>query len=151
MSTPSPSEEKLLLERVFRRLLPEGVTLLVNPHKRAIAVFGESNAPQHRIETFALSEWRVLLALAEAYPHYNPYEALMARLMAGPVDYYRERWHQAQQQGALREELRPVRLAITNIRAKLRSFLLTVAFIPETGYLLVALPSNKPDIRSTLC
>jgi hypothetical protein len=141
MSSEHSFDEKTLVEQTLRQVLPGTVTLVVNSPQRVLVVL---SGQEHTLARFTPSEWNVLLALAEAYPHYSPFEALMARLMDGPADYYRERWHQAQQQGRLREELRPIREAITGLRAKLRPFLLTIAFIPETGYLLATVSSPTP-------
>jgi hypothetical protein len=60
MSPQQYADEKMLLEQVLRQLLPEEVTPLVNPDKRAIAVVHESGSSQNIIEFFTSSEWNVL-------------------------------------------------------------------------------------------
>ena len=52
MSTQPHSDEKLLVEQVFRQLLPEHLTPLVNPQKRAIAFVWGLDSPQNNLEVF---------------------------------------------------------------------------------------------------
>jgi|SRR5579859_6806662 len=136
MCTQPPADEKLLLEQTLRQLLPEEVTPIVNPHKRAIAFFRGADHPRNDIELFTASEWKVLLALAESYPHYSPYEALLSRLTSTSPDYCRQRIQEALQNGTLRQELGPIRDAFKKIRPKLGSFSLTISSVYQLGYVL---------------
>lgn len=142
--TDPPSEEKLILEQVLRQLLPEGVTPIVNPHKRAIAFFWEADQSRNVIELFTPTEWKALLALAESYPHYSPYEVVLSRLTSTSIDYCRERIQEALQLGTLRQELGPIRDAFKKIRPKLRPFSLTISSVYQLGYVLTTVSSKSP-------
>jgi hypothetical protein len=78
MSSEHLSNEKTLVEQTFRQLLPQTTIAVVNPQQRVIVLLSGNDAQEHTLEWFTPSEWVILLALAESYPHYSPYEALMA-------------------------------------------------------------------------
>ncbi len=138
-----PSEEKLILERVLRQLLPQEVIPLVTPDKRAIAfLFWESDSPLGGIALFTPNEWNVLLTLAEFYPQYGSYEALLAQLTATSADYSRQLIYEAQQHRSLPQAVGPIRDAVKKLRAKLRPFALTVSPLYGLGYFLAAVSSQ---------
>jgi hypothetical protein len=58
--SPQHADEKMLLGQVLRQLLPEEVTPLANPDKRAITVFRESGSSQNIIEFFTRVSGRPL-------------------------------------------------------------------------------------------
>jgi hypothetical protein len=135
MSSEHSFDEKALLESTLRQLLPETVMLVVSSQQRVIVGL---SGQEHTLTRFTLSEWKVLLALAESYPHYSPYEVMMSRLMGGPIDYYREHLHAAADYDTWQRELRPVRDALSSLRAKLRRLYpsLVVSSVYQAGYLL---------------
>ncbi len=135
------SYEKRLLEQVLGQLLPEHIIPLVDPQKRAVVFIWKLDLPRSGLELFTPSEWEILLALADSYPHYSPYELLVARHTATAIEHSRKLIHEAREQRVLRQELRSISEAISSIRRKLRPFL-TVALIHGTGYLLAACPST---------
>jgi hypothetical protein len=72
--------EQPLIEQVFHQLLPEQVVPFANPSNHTLSMYEGVDSPQNTIEVLTANEWKILLALAESYPHYSPYEALFACL-----------------------------------------------------------------------
>ena len=148
MSTALEQEqnEQRTLERVLRHLLGEQVILFAHPRNHTLAVYGGTDSPQNVIEVLTANEWKVLLALAESYPYYSPYEVLLAGLTSLSVERSRALLQAAHQHGTLRQELGPVRDVIKKLRRKLRSFSLTVISLNRLGYhLTVGVPSNASE------
>ena len=143
MQPGSSLDEKLILEQVLRQVLPAEVTPIVNPRKRAIAFFWGADNPQNVVELFTSSEWKVLLALAESFPYYSPYEAMLSRLTSTSLDYCRERIQEAAERGTLRQELGPIRDAFKKIRPKLRPFALTISSVYQLGYVLTTVSASS--------
>jgi hypothetical protein len=80
----------------------------------------------------------VLLALAEFYPHYSPYEVLLAQLASISPEYSRTLLHEAQQRKTVRQVLGPVRDVIKHLRVKLTPFSLAIVSLHGLGYQLTA-------------
>ncbi len=137
-------DEKRLVEQVLRHLLPEGAMPIASPDKRAIALFWGSDASQNSIVLFTPGEWKVLLALAESYPHYSPYEVILSQLTSTPPEHCRQLLHDAEQKRTLRQELRPIRRTVWSLRSKLRPFALEVPSVLEAGYTLSSL--SRPSV-----
>ena len=143
MSPHSFSEERLRqVEHVLRQALPEQVTLFIHPDKRAIALFWEPQVPENTIVFFTPTEWVVLLALAECYPHYSPYELLLAHLASTSAEYSRTLLQEAQQRKTVRQVLGPVRDVIKHLRTKLTPFSLAIVSLHGLGYQLTAVASR---------
>jgi len=84
----------------------------------------------------------------QMYPHYCPYEVLLASFNCGntseaTVDRFRLRLQEAQFAGVWDYEMRPVRNILSRTRFKLRDFGIEISSILETGYLLIYLPARK--------
>ena len=92
-------------------------------------------------EQFTRHEERILFPLLENYPHFCPYEALLACYSTGQITdaslaWYRQHLHEAQLAGTWTQEMRPIRALLSRVRFKLRVFGLDVSSLFETGYLL---------------
>ncbi len=145
MSTALEQEqsEQRTLERVLRHLLPPQVIPFAHPRNHTLAMYGGIDSPQNAIEVLTANEWKVLVALAESYPYYSPYEALLAGLTSLSVERSRALLQAAHQHGTLRQELRPLRDVIKTLRRKLRSFSLAVVSLNRLGsQLTVGVPSH---------
>ena len=102
MSTALEQEQyqQRTLERVLRQLLPEQVILFAHPRNHTLAMWRGPDSPQNVIEVLTANEWKVLLALAESYPYYSPYEALLAGLTSLSVEQSRRSCRQHKSVGA---------------------------------------------------
>jgi hypothetical protein len=131
-------EEKLLLEQKLRQLLPKGVTPLVEPEDRAIAVLGEQ-LTHNTLRIFTSTEWDVLLVLAGAYPHYASYARLLQQLSS----YSYEQARQLLQESTASERsarLKPIHRALSNLRGKLHTLHadLSISHVMASGYVLTS-------------
>jgi len=136
-STDSIAHDEHLLRLPLAGLLPAQHTLVVDPVMHTAGLLFQPTEGEARIivqRHFSPNGMCVLLPLLQAYPHYCPYEMLLASLYPQSLDdarrQLRENWDLA---------IRPVRRAIGSIIAGLRAFGLTVRSIRGTGYLLEAL------------
>src|SRR5260370_1089984 len=77
-------------------------------------------------QQFTTSEICVLKPLLESYPHFCPYEVLLASFNSGnvteqAVDRCRERLLEAQEAGVLAQEMRPLRNSLSRTPPKLNT------------------------------
>jgi hypothetical protein len=133
-------------------LLPEGQTLALNTRLGTLALLATNPETSHPTllaeQQFSSSEMSVLVPLLQMYPHYCPYEVLLASFNCGDtseatVDRFRLRLQEAQFAGVWDYEMRPVRNILSRTRFKLRDFGIEISSILETGYLLIYLPARK--------
>lgn len=100
-------------------------------------------------EQFSSSELSLVKALLHQYPHFCPYEVLLASFYRGVLDdkaiilRYRERLEEAEFAGTWDNEMRPVRNVLSRARFKLSSFGIEVSSILETGYILIRSSKDK--------
>ncbi len=118
-------------------LLPGDQLLALNLGTRTLSLL--SKGPLLIMEQqFSVNELRVILPILEAFPHYSPYEVLLAHLSSGTVSAtsiarWRQRLLEVQHQGSWRHELRPLRRALSSLRSKLHNFDLEITNIRERG------------------
>lgn len=118
-------------------LLPGDQLLALNLETRTLSLL--SQGPLLMMEQqFSVNEMRVILPILEAFPHYSPYEVLLAHLSSETVSAtsiarWRQRLQEAHHQGAWRHELRPLRRALSSLRNKLHSFDLEITNLRERG------------------
>jgi hypothetical protein len=124
-------------------LLPPGHTLALNLETRTLSLLSEG--PELLMEQqFSVNEMSVIVPVLESYPHYCPYEVLLAYISANVVTTAsiarcRQRLQEAQSRGTWQQELRPVRRALTSLRGKLYRFGLEISNIRERGCSLTGL------------
>lgn len=127
-------------------LLPTNQKLEINEKVRIVNVLAIDPPRLLAQQQFTKSEWCVLLTLLTSYPHYAPYEALLACLTSLSLDDCRARILEAQEIGPqeLNRELKPVQRALSGIRTKLNGLTahLKISVIRESGYALTT--CNKP-------
>jgi hypothetical protein len=134
----------------LKGLLPQGHVLALN------MVLGTLSHISHNSEgalllaeqQFTSSEICVLKPLLESYPHFCPYEVLLASFNSGnvteqAVDRCRERLQEAQEAGDWDQEMRPVRNVLSRTRLKIQTLGIDVLSILETGYVLMLKPQRK--------
>ncbi|GER86551.1 hypothetical protein KDW_07130 [Dictyobacter vulcani] len=121
-------------------LLEPGHVLVFNPHLGTLSHLAPGPVLL-REQQFTASELCVLIPLLQNYPHYCPYEQLLAHFHGGSptssdIDSSRLRLHMAQQEGQWDECVRPMRGVLSRVRLKMQEFGINVVAITETGYML---------------
>lgn len=140
---PSPNalaHDDHLLRLPLNGLLPAYHTLIIDPVMRTVSLLSQPPEEEAQIlvqRHFSPNGMCVLVPLLQAYPHYCPYDVLLASLYPQSLDEARRQ---------LRENwdlmIRPIRRAIGSIVAGLRAFGLAVRSIRSVGYFLEALVSQ---------
>ena len=144
--------DEAILHFELSDLLPEDQILALNTQLGTLALLTAKSTYAHPTllgeQQFSGSELSVLLPLLQLYPHYCPYEVLLASFNSGntdekTVERYRQRLQEAQFAGVWDYEMRPVRNILSRTRFKLRDLHIEISSILETGYLLIYLPVRK--------
>jgi hypothetical protein len=96
------------------------------------------------------NELLLLVPLLESYPHYCPYEVLLAYVSSNVVTEAsiadcRQRLKEALSRGKWQQELRPLRRALSSLRIKLEHFDLGISTLRESGCSLSSLISHAPS------
>jgi hypothetical protein len=129
--------EKNNLHFSLPSLLSSDQRLALNLETRTLALLADG--PQLMIvQQFTTNELRIILPLLESYPHYCPYEVMIAHLSSSNVTMssiarWQQRLQEAQLRGMWQQELRPLRRALTTLRVKLHAFNLEISNIRERG------------------
>lgn len=146
-------EGKTNISHVFLPdLLSSGQTLALNLETRTLSLL--TDGPMLLLERqFSANEIRVFVPLVETYPHYCPYEVLLAHLYSNAVStatiaHCRQRLQEAEARGIRQQELRPIRRALSSLRNKLRYFDLGISNVREMGCSLISLKSNSHWLSS---
>src|SRR5438132_9502461 len=146
-------EGKTNISHVFLPdLLSSVQTLALNLETRTLSLLTEG--PLLILERqFSANEIRVFVPIVETYPHYCPYEVLLAHLYSNSVStatiaHCRQRLQEAEAQGVRQQELRPIRRALSSLRTKLRYFDLGISNVREMGCSLISLKSNSHWLSS---
>ena len=126
------------------QLLPTGHTLALNRELGTLSLLlpGPDGPRLVAEQQFTPSELCVLKPLLESYPHFCPYDVLLASFTSAAVTdeevaRSRERLQGAQQGQAWDDAMRPVRNMLSRTRLKLHAFHIDVRSILETGYILM--------------
>ena len=115
-------------------LLEHDQTLVVNLALRTAILFCHQPASEIRLvkqQKFTPHGIRALLPLLQAYPHYCPYEVMLASLFPLPL----EEGHK-HRDDAGEKKIRALRRAIGSIQEGLRPFGLKVSSVLGSGYVL---------------
>jgi len=127
---------ELLLHLTLDGLLPANQTLVVNPSIRTATLLSLTPEGETQIvaqEHFSPNGMLVLVPMLQAYPHYCPYEVLLASLSSLSLDDALK-----QLQDIHDIAIRPVRRAINSLIAGLHDLGLQVRSIRNAGYLVEA-------------
>jgi len=95
-------------------------------------------------QQFSKNEMRVFLPILESFPHYSPYEVLLAHMesdnvTANYIAFCRKKLLEAQENGTWPLEMRPLRRTLSSLRKKLHPFNLEISTIRERGCNLTSL------------
>src|SRR5436305_8442654 len=134
----------------LKGLLPPGHMLALNTALGTLSLISHSieGAKLLAEQQFTNSEICVLKPLLESYPHFCPYEVLLASFNSGlvteqAIDRCRERLQEAQEAGVWDQEMRPVRNVLSRTRLKTRAFGIEISSILETGYILMYMANHR--------
>jgi len=89
-------------------------------------------------QLFSDQELFAIVALMEAWPHYCPYETLLAALSDRTIDQARQLVHQALEGRNLDKVLNPLCNLLARCRPRLHDFHIDIASVRGMGYQLVA-------------
>ena len=146
-----PADDEIL-HFTLDNLLPDSHTLALNLILGTLSLIANSRDNPYPLllaeQQFTTSEMCVLIPLLKHYPHYCPYEVLLASFYNGntnerTVERSRHRLYEAQLEGIWDQEMRPVRNVLSRARLKIRSFNIEISSILETGYVLMRLSERK--------
>jgi len=133
-------------------LLPAGHTLALNLDLGTLSLLlpGPDGPRLVAQQQFTDSELCVLKPLLESYPHFCPYDVLLAsfsslRVTEREIARSRERLQEAQESGDWDQQMRPVRNVLSRTRLKIQFLGINIHSILETGYVL--LPLRKRPAR----
>ena len=132
-------------------LLPPGHTLALNLPTRTLSLL--CDGPELiSVQQFSDNELSVIVPILESFPHYCPYEVLLAHISSNivteaSIKRCRQRLYEAQNREG-QQELRPIRRALSSLRNKLHCFDLEISNIREKGCNLTSLTST-PVSRSS--
>lgn len=144
--------DETIIHFTLANLLPDDQTLALNTRLGTLALLTNQSETIHPIllgeQQFSSSEMSVLIPLLQLYPHYCPYEVLLANFNCGntaeaTIERFRVRLQEAQFAGVWDYEMRPVRNILSRTRFKLRDLGIEISSILETGYILTSLPPRK--------
>lgn len=144
LKKPEEVETKIL-HLSLPDLLPSGRILALNLEARTLSLLTEG--PVLIIEQqFSVNEMSVLVPLLKSFPHYCPYEVLLAHISSNfvttnSIERCRQRLQEALSRGAWQQELRPMRRALSSLRNKLHLFDLEISNVRERGWSLTNLMS----------
>lgn len=128
-------------------LLRPGQTLVLNLGTRTLSML--TDGPTLIMEQqFSVNELRMIVPLLELYPHYCPYEVLLAHISSHVVTeasttHCRQRLQEALSRGTWQQELRPIRRALSSLRNKLKHFDLGISNVRERGSSLISLTAHS--------
>jgi hypothetical protein len=143
---PQKQGETKIIHFSLPGLLTTGYILALNPETRTLSLLTEG--PQLIMDQqFSFNEMRVLLPILESFPHYSPYEVLLAYLAsdvvtATSIARCRKLLQEAQNLGTWHQELRCLRRALSSLRQKLHAFNLEISNIRERGCSLTSLTAH---------
>ncbi len=128
-------------------LLSTDQTLALNLETRTLSLlsYGPTLIMQQQ---FSVNEMNVLEPILESFPHYCPYEVLLAHISShtitpASIAHCHQRLQEAQNGGTWKQELRPIRRALSSLRSKLHRFDLEISNVRERGCSLTSLTSTS--------
>ena len=127
-------------------LLAPEQKLALNLRTRTLSLLSEG--PKQIMEQqFSANEMRVLVPILQSFPHYCPYEVLLAHITSNDptpnsIAHCRQRLQDAHDNGSWPQEIRPIRRALSSLRSKLHHFNLEVSTIRERGCGLTSLTTE---------
>ncbi len=139
--TPSNSRQRdddlKIVHFPLSGLLQEGLLIALGIETRTLTLLTEGPLVLNQVQ-LSDTELLVIKPIFETFPHYCPYEVLLASVTAptpshAAVSRCRLRLQEAQINGTWTQELRPIRRALSSLRGKLHDFDLEISTIRERG------------------
>ncbi len=133
-------------------LFPSGYTLTGNDEGRLLSLLARLPSEEHgRLlaqEHLTPTEWRILMALIDAYPGYASYAHLLAVLTSSSPQACQQRLQEARVGGtdAVKRVLHPLRKVLASLHPKLEHVGLRAASVQGFGYLLVAFSESGEQV-----
>lgn len=161
MQTPHPlyrkqhkEKETCIFHLALPGLLPPEQTLVLDLDARTLSLL-TAGPILILTKQFSVNELCVIVPLLDFYPHYCPYEVLLAYISSNVVtsasiEYCRQRLQAALDQGTWLQELRPIRRALSAVRNKLKPFNLGISTVRERGCSLLSLAAVSQAELSNL-
>lgn len=129
-------------ESVAPGLFPPNCKLELNAKVRIMSLLCTGSPSILAQEQFTKNEWSILTTLLASYPHYTPYEILLASLTSLSSTDSRKRLQNAQLAGSkpLKQELKPVHRALSGVRVKVHNLSphLKISLVRHIGYSLTS-------------
>ena len=160
MLPPPPAEPTLPDDPELRYLsldglLPEAHRLAMQPDLGLVAslyVDGDGVPCLRHVQRFTPIEMALVLALVEQYPHYCPYEVLLAHFSSlhvseRVIERMRQQAYDARENGEWDILMRPMRNVLSRVRLKLRPFGIKIVSLLELGYALVPVELRGREAR----
>lgn len=124
-------------------LLQEDFILALGLETRTLSLLKQDPVILHQVQ-FSDTELLVIRPILETFPHYCPYEVLLASVLTpvvtpASISQCRLRLQNAQNNGTWAQELRPIRRALSSLRGKLHGFNLEISTVRERGCSLTSL------------
>lgn len=136
--------DQLPCELPLQDLLPANLRLEWNPEIRMLTLFSIDSPPSFFQQRFTRNEWILLANILHYYPHYAPYELLLAAFTLLSPDDCRRHLREARMLGskAVVQELKPVYRALSGVRIKLKKLYprLKISLVRNAGYALTLAP-----------
>ena len=133
-------------------LLQDELTLALGIETRIFSLLGQGPLILHQVQ-FSDTELLVFRPILEIFPYCCPYEVLLASVLSpvltqASISQCRLRLQDAQNKGTWTQELRPVRRALSSLRAKLHDFNLEISTVRERGCSLTSLKTQAPSLQA---
>jgi hypothetical protein len=149
-STGGDQEDgKVIVHFSLAGLLDPNHRLVLHKETRTLSLLGEGPSLL-RQQLLSDNELRVLIPILEVFPHYCPYEVLLASITSRTatqtaITRWRLRLQEARARGTWHQELRSIRRTLSSLRPKLLSFQLEISTVRERGCSLTTIAA--PDSR----
>ena len=133
-------------------LLQDGLLLALGIETRTLSLLTEGPLVLNQVQ-LSDTELLVIKPIFETFPHYCPYEVLLASVVSptitqAAVARCRLRLQEAQNNGTWTQELRPIRRALSSLRGKLYDFNLEISTIRERGCSVTSLKMRNLSIST---
>ena len=137
---PKKESEESIVYFSLPNLVQGSHRLIVHKEKRTLSLISHDDDGPNLVQQERLSdnELQVIVPILRRFPHYCPYEVLLASIFSrttieSTVTNWRLRLLEAHDNGTWKQEIRPLRRALSSLRPKLYSFGLEISTIREKG------------------
>jgi hypothetical protein len=145
INLPKKESEESIVYFSLPNLVQGSHRLIVHKEKRTLSLIsGDDDGPNLiQQERLSDSELQVIVPILRGFPHYCPYEVLLASIFSrttieSTVTNWRLRLLEAHDKGTWKEEIRPLRRVLSSLRRKLYTFGLEISTIREKGCSITA-------------